>query len=565
MNKQLNQLRRVAIVGAGLSGTAFLSGLVGCLHRDSRSDVEIHVFEGGGEFGPGIYRTDLPATCMLNHENRSMGWVAPDDQSAGSDHFSKYLVVNAERLAGEHECLNVSVLKSPVGYVPRFVYGTYLKEAFERVESIAKLVGIRVIKHSAYVEKIRVLNEKATVTFVKDGELQNVSDIEHVILAVGHWGVPLLNNVADAKQFFRVYPIEPLTNRDMIAGKHIGVVGTGLSGVDAALTALEAGVQRVTLTSRNARLRAVRGPTVKYHRRFFTRDSVDDIVREQGYIMLEQVIELFSREYTVALSTYKLYQQAPELFNHDDWSCYIGQKFYVPDDNPDIHGFAFPEEPIARLKYHVREVENCPKDKGLLWRSIVVSMYDMEDRLEFGDYVYQRLRSEDKVAFMKQIYGSYLTYTAAMPLPSAKRLLSFYEQGKLAVLKGFESTTYDSDSGLLKIALKNGKLTYVDIVVDATGQIKDLSLHPLYSQMIREGIAVAHPAGGMQIDPNTHALLAKDGTPSPVFKVVGPATIGSAYVLKPDSNGNAESSLYIANQVYAALRIDDSAVSLANT
>ena len=102
MSPQDNQCSRVAIVGLGLSGTSFLSGLVRFLHLDQRKDVEIHVFEKNDEFGPGIYKTSLPETCFLNHENNSMGWVAPHDPDAGADHYFKYLQTNAERLAAEH-------------------------------------------------------------------------------------------------------------------------------------------------------------------------------------------------------------------------------------------------------------------------------------------------------------------------------------------------------------------------------------------------------------------------------------------------------------------------------
>lgn len=563
MSIQKNRLRRVAIVGAGLSGTSFLSNLVGYLYRDSVKDVEIHVFEESGEFGPGIYKTSLPETCFLNHENNNMGCVAPGEQGAGPDHFSKYLEAHAERLAEEHECLNVPVLKDPRGYTPRFVYGQYLKEGFAKIEWLAKSAGICILKHPARVEKVQVLAEKASIEFVENNRLQILNEFDHVILTTGHcWNPPLLKNIADTDRFFHVYPIEPLMDRDIIAGKHVGIIGTGLSGIDATFTALKNGAEKVILTSQSAQLRALRGPTIKYYRKFFTRNAIDNIVKKHGYITLQQLIDLFLLEYTTAINTYRLYQQDPGQFKNDEWSCYVGQNFYVPDDCPDIHNLIFPEDPIARLKYDVKEIETCPENKGLVWRSIVVSMYEREDGLEFGDYVYQRLQNEDKVTFMKEIHRRYQNFTAAMPLPSAKRLLAFHEQGKLVVIKEFKSITCDN-SGLLKIDANGSNPVYVDIGVDATGYSKNMSLDPLYSQLIRDGKAVAHPAGGILIDPNTYALIEQDNKASSVLMAVGPATIGSTFVLKPDSIGNAESSLHIAKQVYTALTKTDMAASSA--
>ncbi|NBD31502.1 MAG: hypothetical protein GVY17_00640 [Cyanobacteria bacterium] len=550
-----NQPLRIAVVGAGLSGTSFLSGLIRSLYRDRRNDLEVHVFEKNHEFGPGIYRTNLPETCFLNHENNSMGWVAPEDPEAGPDHYFQYLQANAERLANEHESLDISVLKDPHGYTPRFLYGQYLKEQFAQIEQLAVAAEIPFFKHRVEVERIQILGEQGIISWTNQGQRQTLDRLSKILLTIGHcWDEPLLKTLPDTNNFFQVYPIESLMNREVIAGQRVAVIGTGLSGVDAVFTAINSGARQVILTSRSARMRAVRGPVAKYYRKFFTREAVKEIVEKQGQITLSQVKKLFWQEYTAAFEAHCRYQENPEQLKNDPWSTYIGENYYIPDHHPNFHDFIFPEDTVARLQDDVKETENCPHGKGLLWRSIAKSMYDVEDGLEFFDYVYQRLPVEEQVTFMETMHRLHLNFTAAMPLPSAKRLLALQEEGKLLVKKGLANVISDPNSGALRLEMEDNTTTEADIGVDATGYAKDMTHHPLYYHLIEQGDAIAHPAGGISIDPETHALLTKNGSGlSPVLMAIGPATIGSAYVLKPDSIGNSTTALCLAEQVYRFL------------
>lgn len=557
--------RRLAIVGGGLTGSSFLSFLIGKLRNSQiKCKMEIHIFEGSGEFGTGVaYKTNLPVTCMLNQTNDEMGWIAPEDTEAGPENYLQYLQTNAARLVEEYDCLDISSLKNPKGYTPRFVYGQYLKQGFSKIEYLAKLLDIRLIKHAVCVKKIQAVGKMAELTFLENSQLVT-TEFENVILTTGHWNSRFLEELRETGRFFNVYPIEPLRNKDIFIGKRVAIIGTGLSGNDAAFTLIKSGVEKAIMTSRHGRLRAIKCPVTRYYRRFFTKQAVDKIVEEQGCIALQQVTDLFLEEFNVALNTYRAYQTKPQQFEDDVWSCHIGQNFYVADDQPDARDFMTPENPIERLRYQIREAENCPQDKGVLWRSILVSLYEKVDGyLEFADYIYQRMSDEDRVKFFKEIFKLGINFYAAMPLFSGKKLLEFYEQGQLEFSQGFKSITFDVDSGSLKMEKNDGEITYVDYVVDATNQTTNLSRHPLYSQLIQNGLATIHPAGGISIELTTHKLLDHNGTPSSVFRAIGPITLGSAYAIKASySMGDAVSARYIAEQIHAEL-VEDLAVAIA--
>ncbi|MEM7592431.1 MAG: FAD/NAD(P)-binding protein [Cyanobacteria bacterium P01_A01_bin.83] len=555
--------RRLAIVGAGVTGSSFLSFLIGRLRGSQiKCKMEIHIFEGSGEFGTGLpYKTNLPVTCLLNQPNDYMGWIAPEDPYAGPEDYVQYLQKNADTLAEQYDCLDVSSLKDPKGYTPRFIYGQYLKEGFLKIESLAKLLGIHLIKHAVCVKEIRVMGKTAELTYQENSQLVT-TEFENVILTTGHWGSEFLEELSETGRFFPVYPVEPLRNKDVFTGKRVAVIGTGLSGIDAAFTLIKSGVQKVIMTSRQGWLRAIKCPISKYHRRFFTKQVVDDIFEEQGYITLQQVTDLFLQEYNVALNTCRGYQQNPEQYKDDAWSCYVGQNFYVADNHPDAKDFLTPDDAVERLKYHIHETESCPSHKGVLWRSILASFYEKVDGfLAFGDYIYQRMQNEDKSEYMKKIYKVGINFHASMPLSSAKRLLNFYQQDQLEILKGFKSIAFDVDSCSLKMEMNDGESIYVDYVVDATNQSRDLNDHPLYGQLIEDGSAVKHPAGGISIELNTYKLLDKNGYPSSVLRTVGPILHGSTYTIKAfDSLGDVESTKHIAEQIHAEL-VQDLAVA----
>ncbi|MEM7591874.1 MAG: FAD/NAD(P)-binding protein [Cyanobacteria bacterium P01_A01_bin.83] len=553
MNTRKRINRRLAIVGGGLTGSSFLSFLIGKLrHSQLKCKMEVHIFEGSGEFGTGVaYKTNLPVTCMLNQTNDEMGWIAPENPNAGPENYLEYLQDNAARLVTEYDCLDRESLTDPKGFTPRFIYGQYLKAGFSKIESLAKLLQIRLIKHAVCVKKIQVIEQVAALTYRENSQLIT-TEFENVILTTGHWNSLFLEELSETGRFFPVYPMEPLRNKDILAGKRVAIIGTGLSGNDAAFTLIKSEVDQAIMISRHGRLRAVKCPVSKYYRRFFTKQTVDQIVEEQGYIKLQQVIDLFLQEYHVALNTHKAYQNQPQNFAGDTWSCHIGENFYVADDQPDGRDFLTPEDPIERLRYQIREAEDCPSGKGVLWRSILVSCYEKVDGyLEFCDYVYQRMQDEDQVKFFKEIFKVGINFYAAMPLSSGKQLLEFYEQGKLKIASGFKKIAFDVDACSFKMEQHDGKITYVDYVVDATNQTTNLDRHPLYGQLIEDGLTVTHPAGGISIELKTHKLLDRNGCPSPVLRAIGPITLGSAYAMKASySLGDVASAKYLAEQIH---------------
>lgn len=129
--------------------------------------------------------------------------------------------------------------------------------------------------------------------------------------------------------------------------------------------------------------------------------------------------------------------------------------------------------------------------------------------------------------------------------------MQLYEQGTLEIDSGFTNIAFDVDSCSLKMEQNDGQITYVDYVVDATNQTTNLNRHPLYGQLIEDGLTLTHSAGGISIELKTHKLLDCNGCPSPVLRAIGPITLGSAYAMKASySLGDVASAQYIAEQIH---------------
>jgi uncharacterized NAD(P)/FAD-binding protein YdhS len=115
--------QRIAIVGGGAAGSVAASHLL----REPREHggLELELIDREGSFGPGVaYRTEDPLH-LLNVPAVRMGAVA-----GHPEHFHGWLLDNGHQVAEE-------------SFMPRGLYGTYLRDLLERAEAAAPEVPVR--------------------------------------------------------------------------------------------------------------------------------------------------------------------------------------------------------------------------------------------------------------------------------------------------------------------------------------------------------------------------------------------------------------------------------------
>ena len=208
---------KIAIVGAGFSGTA----LVAAFHRLSQQPVEIILIEKSGNFGAGdAYSTPFPFH-LLN--------VRAQDMSALEDepgHFVNWLdssptvakQLNPSQAIGEQ-------------FVPRFLYGDYLKQLLHTIQSDSSSKISLTLKADQAVDILPSIDQ---ATVVLKG--QQTFCVDKVVLALGNNPPASFPFPVSSEMKCIHNPWDYLSPKQITKDESVLIVGTGLSMIDAVLT-----------------------------------------------------------------------------------------------------------------------------------------------------------------------------------------------------------------------------------------------------------------------------------------------------------------------------------------
>lgn len=226
----------VAIVGAGFSGTAVAIHLLKqAAALGSPRPLRITLIDPRGEIGGGVaYATrDYPYPLNVAAAQMSIDGTRPTD-------FLDYI-----KAEGIHA--------APGDYLPRQVYGDYLRARFAAARAAAP-AGVECVHHRASAWQLRRRNDGCWLLWLDDG---NPLPADDVVLALGNPPPATLPELAHLTHTARYVPdpwsIGSLANQDVGS---VLLVGSGLTMVDAALrlAALRPRVRRIHVLSRHGLL-----------------------------------------------------------------------------------------------------------------------------------------------------------------------------------------------------------------------------------------------------------------------------------------------------------------------
>jgi uncharacterized NAD(P)/FAD-binding protein YdhS len=223
-------VRRVAVIGGGAAGSL---SAVHLMRATGEAGLEVVLVDRDGEFGPGVaYGTQDPLH-LLNVPAIRMGAISGDPE-----HFHRWL-----RGCG-HDA-------APEDFVPRHLFGQYLRELLDRTE----------LEGGPLVQLERVHGEAVALTEPGSGgveiELAGGARIhaDRAVLAVGP--LPAADPVPVAAELraagaYVPNPWAPGALRAAAGDDSVLVIGTGLTMVDVALSLGAAGGgPRIRALSRN--------------------------------------------------------------------------------------------------------------------------------------------------------------------------------------------------------------------------------------------------------------------------------------------------------------------------
>jgi uncharacterized NAD(P)/FAD-binding protein YdhS len=242
--------RRIAIVGGGFSGVAVLAHLIA---KAPAGSLEIELFESGAELATGAAYATRETAHLLNMQAGKMGALAgvPED-------FYLWLMSESGRRSAAQFWPGHSI--GATDYVPRILYGRYLKDLLARLLRKARQQGNRMRITRSRVSDIALRRNGAVLEISAD---ERRSQFDAVILATGALAPrshPTLSKSARRAHRYiaDVWKDDDALARrvgDMSPEKSILILGTGLTAVDAILTLRARGFAgRIVAVSRHGRL-----------------------------------------------------------------------------------------------------------------------------------------------------------------------------------------------------------------------------------------------------------------------------------------------------------------------
>jgi uncharacterized NAD(P)/FAD-binding protein YdhS len=464
----------IAIIGSGPTGIYALKALLECEAPLSITVYEINADPGKGTpYHPGandramlanIASIELPPVC-----ESLIDWLrrkSPVELAA--------LGVDASHI-GERE------------FYPRIVLGDYFQDQFQAlVKGSGDRGHVVDVKARHRVEDIE-LRERDIRVEVKalEGTLVQAA-FDHVVMATGHdWP-----ETTETKPGFFVSPW-PASNLDTIGDVAVGVLGTSLSGIDAAVSLAtshgsflldEHGVLayhttaapefHITMMSRKGLL-----PEADFYcpvpyepLAIFTEQAVEALIATQRDGLLDAVFDLFRRQ----------------LFTSDPgYSERIGLGMLTVETIAEAY---FAErssyDPFTWAALNLGEAKaNKVSRTTVAWRYAILRMHEVVLRAvpKFNDRDVKRFHKHFKTLFVDDY--------ATVPHQSIERLLALHRAGRLSVLSLGDDYRLDEDAVERGALVHAGHQTHVfEAFVDATGQHAVSAWDLPFKSLIRQGV-----------------------------------------------------------------------------
>lgn len=440
-------MKKIAIIGSGPTGIYTFYSLL-----KHRTPLSVTVFEKAEEAGVGMpYNDDDNSRLMLANIASIeippvfisyLDWL----KGQSNAHLARFKVDKA-RLHDRQ-------------FLPRILLGEYFRDAFNRIVNEAKKLGFQVEVHkSAEVTDIDVTPHAVTLS-VNGDALADRFDL--AIIATGH----VWPDEDEATRTFFPSPWSGLMDAEIPPCK-VGIMGTSLSGLDAAMAVvlqhgefvddafiLDKGCEalNIVLMSRTGIL-----PEADFYcpipyepLSVLTERVVDAEIAKGSDGLLDRIFALMVKELQLA---------------DPAWCESIGLHTLDADSLRDAwfedrkqHGpFTWAEENLKEVERNKRE------QRTVAWRYTVLRLHEIVAE------IVPALDENDRARFKAGLERVFIDNYAAIPPQSIRRLLALREAGIISVAALGDDYDLDIGSDQTVITTKEHRYRF-DVFIDARGQ-----------------------------------------------------------------------------------------------
>lgn len=434
-------MKKVAIVGMGISGM----GVLNAYYKENQKDqITIDCYDSEESFARGYPYGEDTDDALLNVRPPI---VAFDFENTHA--FGGWLKEN-----------DISYTE----YVPRYIYGRFLKEKTKQViEEMKASIILEQVIDMEYLEQ----EEKWILATVK-GEKK----YDRVHLCCGKLPSRDFYNLKEQKKHINdIYPLEGNLKR-IQDGASVGIIGTSLSAIDVMRYLLKnKNVKKLHVFSRRNIFPTIRKKDLDLTLELFTQENIQSITDKQnGWIYFSQVDALIEKEFKLQGIDRK------DLLDRYD------------------HGFKSLEESLK-------------EDKALeVAQSLPLA-------LPFNQ-VWYAMSKTDKESFFEK-YKKYLDlFGGPTPEETGRLLVEKYKQGYIEVIDGIYDINFDHSKNKFSIINKKDDdlrtAAQVDWMVNATGldnYLVSLDQDSLLAKLMNKEIIEGYTYGGITVLPSCHQVL----------------------------------------------------------
>lgn len=468
----MNAVKRIAIVGAGPTGIYTLKHLV-----ESDTPLAITVFEREEEAGVGMpYNDDDTGHMMLANIasieippiiTTLIDWARGQPAKMFSRHG-----LDRDRLSERQ-------------FLPRIVLGAYFRDQF--------------------LELVRIGREKGHIIDVR--ESSEVRDVEAVPAGVHLWTKEAGPHHFDLCAIVtgHVWPEDHDPNDQYypspwsgliaatIPAAPVGIMGTSLSAIDAAMAVVARHGQFVELDDGSLRF-DLREQSNGLHISLMSRSGIlpeadfyCPIPYEPMRVATEEAVEKAVAQGSVGLLDRVFALVAQEITASDpQWAARISLDTLDVDSFADAY-FAdrMKHDAFHWAEYNLAEVERNKRNKHTVpWRYAILRLHEIVQE------VVPHLDEDDRKRFDGGLCKVFVDNYAAIPSESVRRLLALRAAGLIEVVTLGEDYEMEKDGDKVTITTHDRTLSF-DVFIDARGQkplaTKDLPFPSLRRQVLIAG------------------------------------------------------------------------------
>lgn len=485
--------KRIAVIGAGLTGTSFLWQLASRLEGSMLQEASIDIFERHADPGPGLPHNPLYVLpCHItNMCARDMGIAAEDPRD-----FQTWVEAWRARAtgAGRSDFPEAEWANTPdpdCQHYPRAWMGEYLKARFTAAVGRIEAAGVRVrVRTRCEVTDLRLSDSGFELSYTPEiGSPAFPERYDRVLLATGHWFSPQ----TEPRVIPSPWPASRLTQQ-IPPGAEVAVLGSSLSAIETVLTLTLDGAfaraesgrlvcrpgtqpRRLTLLSRRGQLPRVRGRLGTRVNQVLTPEALRRLMRERhGQLRLDELASLLEAELDLAYG----YPW--------DWRSRI-----LPPGGG---------EEALRQSLQLACSGDGPEGE-VLWQTVLTPA------LSLASALYLALAPAERERFDRDWTTLFFLHAATQPAANAEKLLALIDAGLVRIVTLGQSYRFESSGQGVIIeqtdAAGGRQAWHFDWLVDARGQpgAYAASPEPLARALVAQG-ELALSSGcfaGLRIDP----------------------------------------------------------------